>query len=171
MAFERQQRVVMSHPLTVIDHADHALAADLDFNANRFRAGIQRVFEQLFHHRRGPFDNLACRDFIRHRFRQYAYAAHFSLIAIPNWSSWSLSTGEGDSAIKSWAAVVFAKAMTSRMDFSPARSMTTRSMPSAIPPWGGVPYVSASRKKPKRRRSCSSVSPSALNTRSCASWR
>src|SRR6267143_118584 len=129
----------MRHAVTIIDHADHALTANFHFDANGVRAGVQRVFEQLLHHRRGPLDNFARRDFIGHRFRQYAYAAHFSLIAIPNWTSRSLSTGEGELAIKSCAAVVFAKAMTSRIDFSPARSMTTRSIPSAMPPWGGVP--------------------------------
>ena len=38
-----------------------------------------------------------------------------------------MSTADGDSAIKSCAAVVFGNAITSRMDFSPASSITTRS--------------------------------------------
>ena len=139
MAFERQQRVVVRHPVTVVDHANHALAADFHFDANGLRARVDGVLQQLFHHRCRALDNLARGDFIRHCFRQYAYSAHFSLIAIPSWSSCSLSTLDGESAIKSWAAVVFAKAITSRMDFSPARSMTTRSMPRAMPPCGGVP--------------------------------
>src|SRR5216684_5346563 len=68
----------MRHAVTIIDHADHALAAHLDFDANSVRACVQRIFEQLFHHRRGPLDNLARSDFVRYRFRQYAYAAHFA---------------------------------------------------------------------------------------------
>jgi hypothetical protein len=129
----------VSHAVAVVDDANDALSAGFDFHANAFRAGIERVFEQLFHDGGGAFDHFARGDFIRHCFRQYAYAAHFSLIAMPSWSSCSLSTVDGDSAIKSTAAVVLPKAMTSRMDFSPARSMTTRSRPRAMPPCGGVP--------------------------------
>ena len=36
----------------------------------------------------------------------------------------------------------------SRMYSSPARSIVTRSIPSAIPPCGGVPYSKASRRWP-----------------------
>src|SRR5215813_7415046 len=43
--------------------------------------------------------------------------------------------------------------------------------PSAIPPCGGVPYSSASRKKPKRERASSSVMPSALKIFFWISWR
>src|SRR5882762_8567433 len=89
------------------------------------------------------------------RTQHYGFSGGFS--AMPSSSSWPESTGEGASAMRSTAAVVLGKAMTSRMDFSPASSATTRSSPSAMPPWGGVPYVSASRKKPKRRRNCSSL--------------
>src|SRR3954470_21351925 len=46
--------------------------------------------------------------------------------------------------------------------FAPARIMTIRSSPSAIPPCGGVPYSSASRKNPKRDLASSSLMPSAL---------
>ena len=34
---------------------------------------------------------------------------------------------------------VFGNAMTSRMFVWPVRSATQRSMPSAMPPWGGAP--------------------------------
>ena len=43
-------------------------------------------------------------------------------MAMPSSSSWAVSTSDGESAIKSCAAVVFGKAMTSRIDFSPASS-------------------------------------------------
>ena len=76
MAFKRKQRVVMRHPGTIVDHADHALAALLDFDANGVRAGVNGVFEQLFHHRCGPLDNFPRGDFIRHRLRQYSDSAH-----------------------------------------------------------------------------------------------
>ena len=56
--------------------------------------------------------------------------------SIPSISSWSVSTFDGASAIKSCAFAVFGNAITSRIDFSPASSATTRSMPSAMPPCG-----------------------------------
>ena len=43
---------------------------------------------------------------------------------------------------------VFGNAMTSRIELSPARIIEKRSMPSAIPPCGGVPYSNASSKWP-----------------------
>ena len=49
-------------------------------------------------------------------------------------------TGDGAPAIRSAALWVLGKAMTSRMLGSPANSITNRSMPGAIPPWGGVPF-------------------------------
>ncbi len=74
VALEGQQRVVVRHAVAVVDDADHALAADFGFDANGLRAGVQRVFEQLFDYRGGTFDNFARCDFIRDSFRQYAYA-------------------------------------------------------------------------------------------------
>src|SRR4029077_18230194 len=62
--------------MAVIDHADHALAASFHFDANRLGAGVERVFKELFHDRRGTFDNFPRGNFIRHRLRQYAYSAH-----------------------------------------------------------------------------------------------
>src|SRR5262245_15807328 len=58
---------------------------------------------------------------------------------MPSSSSCAGSTDEGASAIRSCAAVVLGKAITSRMDFSPASRATTRSSPKAMPPCGGVP--------------------------------
>jgi hypothetical protein len=143
------------HPAAIVDHSDQSLAARLRFDANRTCPGINRVFEKLFDNRRRPLDNFASRNLVRDIFSQYAYARHIplegrslssdraacyfgsnfvSLIAIPKSSSWSVPTSDGDSAIRSWAFVVFGNAITSRIDFSPASSITTRSSPSAIPP-------------------------------------
>src|SRR5262252_837284 len=179
VTLEGQQRVVVRHPVAIVNHTDHALAARFGFDANGFCASVERVFEQLLYHRSGALDDFASSNFVGDGFGQYADAAHdFSgcsiatgpwrslFNAMQSWSSWPWSTSDGESAIRSWALVVLAKAMTSRMDVSPASSMTTRSMPKAMPPCGGVPYVSASRKKPKRLRSCSSERPSALKSRS-----
>jgi hypothetical protein len=50
VALERQQCVIMGHPLAVVGHANHALPALLDGNAHRLGAGIERVLKQLLHH-------------------------------------------------------------------------------------------------------------------------
>src|SRR5882762_4877841 len=76
VALERQQRVVMRHPVAIVNHADHALAAHFHFDANGLPARIDGVLKQFFHHRRRPLDNFPRRDFSRHRLRQYAYSAH-----------------------------------------------------------------------------------------------
>src|ERR1700730_8683028 len=135
VAFEGQLSDVVGHDMAVVNDADHALAAGFNLDENRFRAGVERVLEQLLHDGCRALDDFARGDAVGDGFREYANSAHCPLMAMPNWSSWSWSTVEGESAIRSWAAVVLAKAMTSRMDFSPARSMTTRSMPRAMPPW------------------------------------
>ena len=84
MPLKRQQRIVVHHPAAIVDHPDHPLAAHFCFNADRIRACIQRIFQQLIHHRSRALHNLSCRDFIRQRLRQYAYPAHDFLLAIPN---------------------------------------------------------------------------------------
>ncbi len=73
---ERQQRVVVIHAGAVVDHADQPLAARLRLDANRPCACVHRVLEQLLHHRRGPLDNLARRNLVRHILREYPYPAH-----------------------------------------------------------------------------------------------
>ncbi len=86
----------------------------------------------------------------------------------PSSRSWASLTSEGASVIRSVALAVFGKAMTSRMEGSPARIEMIRSRPRAMPPWGGVPACSASRKKPKRLRASSSEIESSLKIRA---WR
>src|SRR5271163_4903757 len=49
VAIESEQRVVVVHSAAVVNHANHALAARFDLDANRTRARVQRVFEQLLH--------------------------------------------------------------------------------------------------------------------------
>src|SRR5690625_726016 len=68
--------------------------------------------------------------------------------------SCAVSTGPGASVNGSDAEAVFGKRMVSRKFVFPARSITSRSNPSAIPPCGGVPYSRACSKKPN----CSSAS-------------
>jgi len=79
-------------------------------------------------------------------------------------------TLDGASAMRSTACAVFGNAMTSRIEFSAQRIATIRSRPSAMPPCGGVPYSSASRKKPKRSFASSSEICSSLKIRRCSVW-
>jgi len=74
----------------------------------------------------------------------------FSATRMCNSFSWCSLTEVGASAIRSIAFAVLGNAITSRRLGAPASNITMRSRPRAIPPCGGVPYSSASRKKPKR---------------------
>ena len=80
----------------------------------------------------------------------------------PNMSSLSClsSTSPGASVMRSVARCVFGKAMASRILSRPPKSMTTLSIPKAIPPCGGAPYWRASRRNPKRSTAFSGVIPS-----------
>src|SRR6185312_7059211 len=80
-------------------------------------------------------------------------------------------TGVGASTIKSTARAVLGNGITSRRLSAPARIITMRSRPRAMPPCGGVPYSSASRKNPKRARASSSSMPSAWKIFFWMSWR
>ena len=57
---------------------------------------------------------------------------------------------------------VLGNAMTSRMESTPARMATIRSSPNAMPPIGGAPYSSASRRKPNLARAVGLVDPEDL---------
>src|SRR5262245_6606842 len=59
--------------------------------------------------------------------------------AIPSSRNCFSSTSEGASVIRSVAEAVLGKAMTSRSELAPAMSITMRSRPRAMPPWGGAP--------------------------------
>ncbi|CUO49600.1 Uncharacterised protein [Flavonifractor plautii] len=54
-------------------------------------------------------------------------------------SSWAWVTKEGAPIMRSWAFLFMGKGMISRMESSPASSMTMRSTPGAMPAWGGAP--------------------------------
>jgi len=73
--------------------------------------------------------------------------------------------------VRSVAEAVLGNAITSRIFSVGTSTINSRSMPGAMPPCGGVPYSSASRKNPKRERASSVVMPRALNTRRCTSRR
>src|SRR5580704_11115104 len=98
-------------------------------------------------------------------------SGYFFTTPIPNSRNCPSATGVGASIIRSFAAAVLGKGITSRRLSAPARIITMRSRPNAIPPCGGVPYSSASRKKPKRERASSSVMPRARKILLCTSCR
>src|SRR5262249_60055934 len=66
----------------------------------------------------------------------------------PNSFNCRRSTGPGAPVIRSRACLFFGKAIVSRMFVVPERIIVNRSRPSAIPPCGGAPYLSASSRKP-----------------------
>src|SRR5882724_4903705 len=76
----------------------------------------------------------------------------------------------GASVSGSQAVWVLGKAMTSRMLGAPVMSITSRSMPKAMPPWGGQPDFKASSRKPNFCLASSSLMPSIRNTAACMSW-
>ena len=62
VALDRQDRVLAAHPLPVVDEAHHRPPAALQEHVDSLRPGIQRVLEQLLHHRRRALDDLARGD-------------------------------------------------------------------------------------------------------------
>src|SRR5579863_8606338 len=76
MALEGEQRVVVIHAAAIVNYADQALAAGFRFNANRARAGVQRIFEQFFYDRSGTLDHFTGSYLVSDIFGQDADAAH-----------------------------------------------------------------------------------------------
>src|SRR3546814_2131544 len=75
--------------------------------------------------------------------------------------------GDGAPVIRHCAVVVLGKAITSRIDSVPAISAAMRSMPKAMPPCGGAPYLSASSRKPNFASASSAPMPSSAQTALC----
>ena len=82
----------------------------------------------------------------------------------PTSASCCESTAAGAPVSGSEPEAVFGNAITSRIESRPARIATIRSIPSARPPCGGAPYLSASSRNPNRESASSSEIPSAVNT-------
>ncbi|MNC86920.1 hypothetical protein D3C83_26070 [compost metagenome] len=70
MALQREQRLIARHPDPVVTHANALAAAVLGEHIDGDRAGVERVLDQLLHHRRRPFDHFTRRDLIGDRARQ-----------------------------------------------------------------------------------------------------
>mmetsp|Transcript_6209 Transcript_6209/g.21831 ORF Transcript_6209/g.21831 Transcript_6209/m.21831 type:complete len:378 (+) Transcript_6209:175-1308(+) len=85
--------------------------------------------------------------------------------------SCALSTAPGADVSRQLALAVFGNAMTSLIDLAPARSITSLSRPSAIPPCGGAPMSKHSMRYPNLSSASSLLRPMASKTRSCTSLR
>ena len=80
---------------------------------------------------------------------------------------WAGVIGVGAPVNGSAPEAAFGKAITSRIVSAPARSITTRSQPNAMPPCGGGPYLNASSRKPNWERASSGDSPITSKTCCC----
>ena len=76
VALQAEQRVVLAHAAAVVGDGDEAAAARADLDVHLRRAGVERVFQQLLQHRRGPLDHLARRDLVGDLLGQQADAVH-----------------------------------------------------------------------------------------------
>src|SRR5262249_27112160 len=84
-------------------------------------------------------------------------------------ASWAASTATGAPVIWSVPWLVLGKGITSRRLGAPVTSMESRSIPSAIPPCGGAPERSASRRKPNLFCASFSSMPRVAKTFFCTS--
>ena len=64
MSLKGQQSVVAHHAAPIVGNADQLAAARLHFHPDAGGAGVQRILEQLFDHRRGAIDHLARRNLV-----------------------------------------------------------------------------------------------------------
>ena len=64
MALEGEQGVIVGHAAAVVGDPDQALAARLDGHFNTPGARVNRVLDQLLHHRRRPLHHFAGGDFV-----------------------------------------------------------------------------------------------------------
>jgi hypothetical protein len=61
---EREGRVLPVHAAAVVGHPDEGEPALLDVDGDRPRARVERVLDELLHHRRGPLHHLARGDLV-----------------------------------------------------------------------------------------------------------
>ena len=64
VTLERQARILRAHAVAVVFDPDETLAAQLDVHLDAPRAGIDRVFDELFDDRGRPLDHLAGRNLV-----------------------------------------------------------------------------------------------------------
>ena len=81
VALEGEHGVVVQHAAAVVDDLDELLAARLDVDADAMGAGIERVLQQLLHHRCRALHDLAGSDLVGDIFGENVDAAHGSVVS------------------------------------------------------------------------------------------
>ena len=76
MALKGQQSIVAIHPLAVVADANQPPPARLHLDANAAGPGVQRILQQLFHHRSRPVHNLARGNLVGNLVGKYANTTH-----------------------------------------------------------------------------------------------
>ena len=76
MTLKGQQRIIAHHAAAIIGDANQFAAARFHVNANPLGACIERIFQQLLHHRRRPLHHLAGSNLVRHLIGKNADVAH-----------------------------------------------------------------------------------------------
>src|SRR5947209_5549614 len=90
MALEGKHGIVAHHADAVVGDLDQLFAAGFDLYVDAARARVQRVLEQLLHHRRRTLHHLARGDLVGYVLGKYVDAAH-GLTAVA--SCWLLVAG------------------------------------------------------------------------------
>ena len=85
VALEGQHGIVAHHAASVVGDLDQLLAARLDLNANARGTGVQRVLQQLLHHRRGTLNHLAGGDLVGNSLGEDVNLAHGDQWAADLW--------------------------------------------------------------------------------------
>ena len=83
MALKGQQGIVAHHAAAVVGDANELAPPALDRDHDAARAGVERILQQLLHHRCRPIDDLAGGDLVGHLVGEYVDAAHFPIYLYP----------------------------------------------------------------------------------------
>ncbi len=102
-----------------------------------------------------------------HRFPNCAYSYHRAIL-IDSSLSCRGSTGAGRLGHQVGGPLRLGEGDAVADVVQPAKSITQRSMPRAMPPCGGAPYCRASSRKPNRSRASARSMPSSPNTCCCS---
>jgi len=85
MPFKGQQSVVADHTTTIVRDLNELLASRFDLDANAIGGGVERIFEQFFHHGGGPLHHFAGGDLVGNGFGKNMNLAHVCW-----WPGWSV---------------------------------------------------------------------------------
>src|SRR5579884_3870047 len=76
MALEGEQGIIAHHAAAVVGDLYELFAAGFDLDFDPCRSRVERILEQLLHHRRWPLDYLASGDLVGNLLGKYVDAAH-----------------------------------------------------------------------------------------------